>query len=186
MSKLVTASANTKQPDSFEASDEDSVSDLRRIARKWITVPPILALDFLVTFSRLEYALKVTTFRQGGSGEAKANWEAFSAQIAASFNPKRSVTLNEAFHYVTNNPPRYLHAADGVVSWKPLASRGKSDADTVLFLIKQVRHNLFHGGKFAHDDSASTNRDQQLIEMSLVLIGELVSLNREVETAFRA
>ena len=61
-----------------------------------------------------------------------------------------------------------------------------SETARVLHLIKQVRHNLFHGGKFVGDPDAGPDRDTQLLSASIVLMRELLSLLPDVHTAFQS
>lgn len=63
------------------------------------TADPKLVLRFIGVFSRLEYCLKVTRFRQQGDGEAKADWKAFIGAAEAGFDPAESPELAEAYGY---------------------------------------------------------------------------------------
>lgn len=64
-----------------------------------LTVTPELALEFLATFSRLEYALKVTRFRCSGEGEAKADWASFSAEIDTLLKPESDSSQRATANY---------------------------------------------------------------------------------------
>ena len=150
-----------------------------------LTVSPELALEFLAAFSRLEYALKVTKFRCTGEGEAKANWTAFSAEIDTLFRPNRHTGLLEAFNYLTDEPPTILAVQNGMLDWYDFnVPASSSPSDKAIRIIKQVRHNLFHGGKFAQDPKASKDRDTKLLTFALRVLNELQSLIPDVHSAY--
>jgi hypothetical protein len=149
------------------------------------TADPTLVLDFLRTFSRLEYSLKVTRFRQPGDGEARANWKGFVAEISPHFNPDSSPELASAYRYLTHNPPRTLEVKDDAVSWVAYVPKVGSSANEAVWIIKQVRNNLFHGGKFAIDPTASLQRDSELLRAGKVLLDYFVSIVPEVDRAFQ-
>jgi len=150
-----------------------------------LSVESNLAIEFLAMFSRLEYALKVTRFRMSGDGEAKADWAAFAADVAPMFDPKADASLSEAFTYLTNQPLRFLGVQSGALGWYEFKlPTNSSDADQVIRVIKQVRHNLFHGGKFAPDSHASKDRDTKLLTFGLIVLESMLILIEEVRLAY--
>lgn len=150
-----------------------------------LTVNPKLALEFLAVFSRFEFALKVTGFRHPGDGEAKADWIAFANKVANSFKPNRTPELGEAFTYITSQPLRRFAVENGTLDWFPFnLPHVASEAEKVVRLIRQIRNNLFHGGKYAPDAQSTPDRDSRLLQSSLVLLHELLSLNPVVHDAY--
>lgn len=144
-----------------------------------------LALEFLAVFSRFEFALKVTTFRQPGEGEAKANWIGFANEVAGTFNPNRTPELADAFAYVVGQPLRRFAVVNGALDWYPFNVPARiSDAERVVRVVGQIRNNLFHGGKFARDPQVNAERDTKLLAGSLVLLRELRQLAPQVEAAY--
>ena len=144
------------------------------IALTKLTVAPKLAIEFFAVFSRLEYALKVVpSFRRAGDGEAKADWAAFTRALNVSFDPNSNPRLMEAFSYLTIEPIKRLDVQQGTLDWLPFDPGGDTPLDKVIFVIKQIRHNLFHGGKFALDPKASRDRDTQLLKYALVVLQEI-------------
>jgi hypothetical protein len=148
-----------------------------------LRLDPILTLEFLGAFSRLEFALKVTSFRQPQNGEAKADWQKFSIELSAIFAPESSEEVKKAYDYLMTDPPHILTARDGRIFWAEAQARNTSKVDQIIWSIKQVRNNLFHGGKFAHDSSAEPTRDEMLLRASILLIKHFVSLAPEIEAA---
>jgi len=150
-----------------------------------LTVKPHLALEFLAVFSRFEFALKVTNFRQPGDGEARADWLGFANAIRNSFDPTRTPEVQEAFVYLTSQPLRRFAVENGTLDWFPVNMPPvASEAEWVIRLVRQIRNNLFHGGKFAPDPQSSPDRDTRLLRASLVLLRELLSLSPCVQEAY--
>lgn len=150
-----------------------------------LTVDPKLALEFLAVFSRFEFALKVTSYRQRRDGEAKADWITFAMAVNDSFHPNRTPELAAAFGYLTGQPLRRFAVENSTLGWFPFnPPPAASDAERVVRLIRQVWNNLFHGGKYAPDPQAGADRDFQLLQSSLVLLRELRRLIPAVEAAY--
>jgi len=150
-----------------------------------LTVTPELALEFLAVFSRLEYALKVTEFRKTGDGEAKADWSKFSLEVGVVFDPHKNEELSNAFAYITTEPLRFLGVKNGVLGWYDFSVPNNcSPIDKAILIIKQVRHNLFHGGKYAHDNKASADRDSKLLTSALLVLKEMKQVIPEVQMAY--
>ncbi len=164
-------------------------ADVRRLivdpALTHLTVHPQIALEFLAVFSRFEFALKVTNYRQPGEGEARVDWIEFANDLADSFDPNRTAQLAAAFAYLTGEPLRRFAVQNGALGWFQLnLPPGASDAETVVRLIRQVRNNLFHGGKYAPDPEGGPDRDRRLVESALVLLPELRRLVPAVDAAY--
>ena len=150
-----------------------------------LTVSREVALEFFAAFSRFEFALKVTNYLQPGDGEAKADWIRFANAVVNSFDPNRTPELGAAFAYLTGQPLRCLAVQNGALGWFPFnPPPGAPDAERAVRLIRQVRNNLFHGGKYAPDAQAAPDRDLRLLQSSLILLRELLRLAPAVHAAY--
>lgn len=150
-----------------------------------LTIDRDLALEFLAVFSRFEYALKVSNFRHPGNGEAKANWITFANTVANAFDLNRTGELRDAFDYLTHQPLRRFAVENNRLDWFPFnLPPTASEAERVIRLVRQVRNNLFHGGKFARDPQSSPDRDSRLVGASLVLLRELLTLSPQVQKEY--
>jgi hypothetical protein len=151
-----------------------------------LTIPSDLALRFFGAFSRFEYALKVTpAFRQPGNGEAKADWRAYATAVAPMFDLAGDPALKAACAYVTQANLRYYSVQAGQAEWRPYPlPAGITDAEKAVRLIKQIRNNLFHGGKYAHDPEGNPERDEKLVAASLVILENLLRLDEGVQAIF--
>ena len=63
-------------------------------------------LEFLIFYSRFEYALKRTRNVKTKNGDAEANFEKFVAKNADKFNPKRTKVIEEAVNYLLEFPAK--------------------------------------------------------------------------------
>lgn len=151
-----------------------------------LTVPPELALKFFAVFSRFEYALKVIPrFRRPGDGEAKADWLAFAAEVAPHFVPNKDPATSAAFTSLADANLRYFAVVDGEAKWRAFpVPEGISDAEKAIRLIRQVRNNLFHGGKYAPDPDSNPDRERRWVESSLAILGKLLTLSNEVQAVY--
>src|SRR5688572_30367174 len=106
---------------------------------------------FLATFSRWECALKHGGFaRVGRQDQVEPDWRAFAvahdADIAALTDP----AFTAARDALLANPPRREELNGTLVEWRanPRRPAEHAAADYLLRIVKDVRNNLFHGGKF--------------------------------------
>jgi len=148
------------------------------------------AWHFFVFFSRMEYALKRTCrFLLNGRGnEAKPNWDLFGSCHDVAFNANISPEVKEAITYFMNNPPRKQIVDDGVLSWsEPEEYRGNQPLlKWLLVMVRRVRNNLFHGGKYPSAFIADPSRDQALIRHAMTILQAALSLDEEVKRIFLA
>ncbi|HVS25783.1 MAG TPA: hypothetical protein VHE58_00475 [Burkholderiales bacterium] len=152
-----------------------------------LTVKPALALEFFAVFSRFEFALKVTQFRKNYNGETWADWKKFAEAIAKDFDTKapHDPEVRQAFDYLTTRRLGKLVVQDNGPMWQDVILRPNlSNADRALSLIKQVRNNFFHGGKYAPDSDAPPERDEQLLKNAIVLLRVCLSLETSVKEAY--
>jgi hypothetical protein len=144
-----------------------------------LTADRELVFEFLVVFSRFEYALKRTRHVNGDAKHIDANWGSFAKAINASLFQNPSAQLAEAIDYLSNNPPKKQNYVAGVPDWTDACS-GTVDANRLLCLTRAVRNNLFHGGKYPMGPVYDTARDKQLLRHCLVLLNECLKLDQDV------
>lgn len=151
---------------------------------------PKLACEFLHVFSRFEYALKRTSFlKKGARGGAEADWDKFSAELHKEIKPTEieSEEFQEAVEYFFNHPPKKQIVSEvDDLEWRDeVIQESQRNFVKILALVRRVRNNLFHGGKFHGEYIYGSERDEHLIKFSLVILMECLRLNTEVETEFR-
>lgn len=149
-----------------------------------------LSCEFLYVFSRFEYALKRTTFLKKGAGSrAEADWDKFSATLdkEIKLSDIESDEFRKATEYFFNHPPKkQIVSEEGGLEWKDeIIPENQRNFGKLLMLVRRVRNNLFHGGKFRGEYIYGSERDEELIKSSLVILMERLRFNAEVEREFR-
>lgn len=146
-----------------------------------------LAWEFFVFFSRFEYALKRDRrFLQPGTGDAQPNWDRFASDHNHNFNPATSQALQDAVAFYLAHPPRKQLRNHGEMSWsEPQTWDGREpQLIWLLRVVRTVRNNLFHGGKFPLLPVHEVSRDRNLIMHGLVILDGALSLDRVVQHNF--
>ncbi len=138
-----------------------------------------LVFKFFTVFSLFEYALKNTKYRQFRNGKVEANWELFVDDIP-NFTIAPMSELDNAVNYLINRPPKkQILDANSHLTFEEQVNRpiGLSDLVWLSILIRRVRNNLFHGGKFRYERP----RDTELISHSLIILESWSQCNNDVK-----
>jgi len=141
-------------------------------------------LDFIATFSRLEYALKASGEFLRNTKDAEADWIAFASNIESKVNNSTNCPLKKSIDYILNNPPKKQINENGVIKWKRVDPNQRNKTKNLIMYICRIRNNLFHGGKFAHGDLEEFDRDFSLVKSALLILKEIVNFNEKVRSAF--
>jgi len=143
-----------------------------------------LACEFLGVFARYEFALKVTGFAEGDARDVRPAWGCYAKTIAAPFSQLSDPELSVAVDYLLNHPPKKQVLVSGALQWRDAPPEpSRSRLEQVLVMVRRVRNNLFHGGKFL-DPQATPGRDQLLVNYSLVVLRACLPLDPKVEAAY--
>jgi hypothetical protein len=150
-----------------------------------LNVPPELACEFLGVFARSEFALKAAGFANGDEDKAEANWDTFAKAIANGFDPSQSKALNAAVDYLLKYPPKKQVLINKKLAFVDEPSdKNQSQVQQLLFLVRRVRNNLFHGGKFLPGPPTDPERDTLLIQHSLTVLHACLPLHGDVYIAY--
>ena len=143
-------------------------------------------IRFFMYFARAEYALKRTGYLRGNEEKAEADWNRFASSVEHKFNPDISQELSSAVEYLQNHPPKKQTVKNGKLDWAEARPDDRSLIHHLLTLVRIVRNNLFHGGKFPLPiaELPELSRDKILLESSLIVLGEAIRLNTRVEKFF--
>lgn len=145
-----------------------------------------LAWAFFVFFSRMEYALKRSGYLSG-TADAQPNWDRFSSDHNLKFKPDGSEQLQTAVNYFLEQPPRKQVQENGEIHWKPQKyDRREPLLIWLLRMVRSVRNNLFHGGKFPLISIMEPSRDREVLLNSLVILQSSLTLDAEVQRQFFA
>ncbi|MBU2922226.1 hypothetical protein KO504_12805 [Winogradskyella psychrotolerans] len=145
-----------------------------------------ILIDFFVTFSRFECALKSTIeFASVNNQKVSPNWDLFIISIRDIFNSEKTQDLNEATNFILNFSPRVQTLNNNNLEWiEREFSPNTSDINKLNLHIRDVRNNLFHGGKFNGNYQQDVSRNYRLIKSSLIILNEWLELNEDVQTNF--
>lgn len=140
-----------------------------------------LVFKFFTIFSLFEYALKQTNFRTiGRSGEAQPDWEGFANNINPQFDIQATPDLVAAVNYMLSRPVmKQTLRNNALVFIRRHRPNNMNDAVWLSVLIRGVRNNLFHGGKFRYDRP----RDPELIQHSMTILEVWSQYNNDVRIA---
>jgi hypothetical protein len=147
-------------------------------------MPANLACEFLAVFSRMEYALKVSGYAIGTS-KVDAWWDKFANDVEAGFNAVKGEDFLNAVGYISAAPPRKQILKDNVLTFTDQAiDKKQGTAQQVLLMVRTVRNNLFHGGKFLPDGEQEIGRNERLVASSLIVLKRCVTLNDKVHQSY--
>ncbi len=136
------------------------------------------AIELFRLFARIEYALKDTGFHKG-EGEAKANWWKFatSPEIEKMIANTSIEELTEAIQYIKDYPPqKQMINKDNKIEWAKVKPGTSSESDFILILVRRIRNNLFHGGKF-NGCWFNPDRSEKLLDAALLILNHCLKVS---------
>lgn len=146
-----------------------------------------VVLKFFANFSRFEYALKRAGFVTSGEyHSAKPNWREFAEKVSVGLGDIKEGEFNSAKSYLLQHPPRRQVFRDNSIRWEAnCKSNTESEGQYLLRLVRDVRNNLFHGGKYDREsvDDGSL-RNSELLNASLIILDQCLQLNRTLAFYF--
>jgi hypothetical protein len=148
-----------------------------------------LVLRFFLEFSRFEYCLKRGGFLKKGREEAVPDWEAFAKSLQGKLTDSPSDDFRQGYFVLTARPPKkQIVSLSGGLGWRE-STRGVKEAEEafLLRLVRTVRNNLFHGGKFPYPDGPVQDpaRDRELVWAALIVLRECRRLNPRIDSLFQ-
>lgn len=141
-----------------------------------------LVFEFFWRFSAFECALKREGFLTSDQwGNARPDWKNFGVQMEGQFRDLANDDdmLQAARKLIKLAPRRQVVRDDGELGWKSLERRaGESEEEFVILLVKTVRNNLFHGGKYPDGRIDEISRNEAILRASLVVLEGFYDLHR--------
>lgn len=134
-------------------------------------MPPELACQFMAAFSRMEYALKSTNYANGNENKVDPAWDRFANEIDYAFRKIEDQEIVSARTYLLKSPPR-KQALDGkkLVFVTQAIDNNQSQTQQLLLMVRIVRNNLFHGGKYLPEGELEAGRNHLLVRHSLNIL----------------
>jgi len=112
-----------------------------------IDFDPSLGFKFFLSFARFEYALKEAGFLKN-KDYASPNWLAY-AESVEEYMVERNEIINESLEYFINNPTKIQKNSNGSVEYVETPyDNNYTPFVWAIMMIKRVRNNFFHGGKY--------------------------------------
>jgi hypothetical protein len=146
----------------------------------------ILINEFFIAFARFECALKATGFVRGNIEKVSANWDGFTSSISREFDNRiRTKQIQTAIDYLNENPPRIQNYIAGSLAWRDRVFPENDPLINRLSLsIRDVRNNLFHGGKFNGNYQEDFSRNYILLNSTITVLNYWLELNDTVRRNF--
>ncbi|SDU16172.1 hypothetical protein [Halopseudomonas salegens] len=150
-----------------------------------LNIPVELATEFLAVFSRMEYALKSTEFADGGPARVDPAWDRFANHIHERFTQLEDEHLAEAAKFLLEQRPRKQVLRDGRLQFvEQELEQGQRSTQQLLKMVRTVRNNLFHGGKYSPDGEVELGRNEHLIAASLEILKQCRRLHEGVLNSY--
>ena len=150
-----------------------------------LEMPPELAMEFMATFSRAEHALKSTAYAQGNEKGVVAAWDNFANEIHKECSHITDASIIEAANFLLESPPRKQVLRDGKVEFnEQTIDQDQKRTQQLFLMIRTVRNNLFHGGKYLPHGENEVGRNEKLVRSALAALKAGISLNDEVRVSF--
>jgi hypothetical protein len=146
-----------------------------------------LICTFFVLFSRFEYALKRLGYisPKPMGKRIELDWVRFSEDTEAKFTANTWESIKESVKYLETHQPMKQVFHEGELRFVGISRlNGENRLDWLLRLIRTVRNNLFHGGKFPDGPKYDVARDQKLLESSLDILGACLECNDDLDNVF--
>ncbi len=148
-------------------------------------MPADLTIEFMVTFSRMEHALKSTGYAIGNEDKVEPAWDRFANEIDQQFNQLEDKELIEAKNLLLNSPPRKQVLKEDQVKFKDqTVDQHQRTTQQIIRFVRTVRNNLFHGGKFLPAGEEEAGRNEVLVGASLKVIRACIELNGRVKQSY--
>ena len=150
------------------------------------------AEDWLLVFSRFEYALKASGYFKRHQPvpptwpKAEPDWDRFAVSLRASFNANATDDIRRACEYLFDSPPNQQIILNDAVAWgTPVRPNDETDIEFLLRMVRCVRNNLFHGGKHNIGVHEDVQRTERLLRSSLTILAACLDLAPAQNTAYR-
>lgn len=171
----------------MQATDGKNYMNRTIIPSRWIRSvykETGLVADFFGLFARLEYALKATPrYLAGDDNKATANWDRFADDLKGKLS-KADSEFESAASRLLSQPPQKQVVKNRRLTWAEVGRNGAAKEKFLLQLIRVVRNNLFHGGKFPEGSFTDPARDRALIQDCIVILEAALHQVAEVEERF--
>ncbi len=139
-----------------------------------------LLIEFFLTFARFEFALKAAGFVRGGLQGARPDWDSFGRSLDL-HTARLDRNCAAAVEYFSLHPPWRQVVTANRLAWDSAVRFAPVERmEQVLELVRRVRNNLFHGGKFSDGVHNDPGRNELLLRHSLAVLHRCLELSPSV------
>ena len=137
-----------------------------------------LLFDFFWKFSVFECALKRGGFlKSGNSDAAEPDWNKFGEAIRGRFSEISTDDFAEAVLALKELSPHKQVVISGQLNWRKICPKtDKCEEEFVLQLLRVVRNNLFHGGKYPDGPVKEVAHDKKILRAALSVLEGCIKL----------
>lgn len=150
-----------------------------------------LLLEFFLVFSRFEYTLKATRFfkrnpsRPPRYPKAEPDWDRFAVSLRQSFDRGATPELQAACDFLFDHPPNQQIILNETVAWEtPVRPNNETEIEFLLRMVRTIRNNLFHGGKFNIEIHEDVQRTEHLLRSAILVLKSCLELSPEQNIAY--
>lgn len=135
-----------------------------------------LVYAFFLQFSRLEFALKESGYVKADFRDsAGPDWKRFIEQYSYAY------VLDKVENELMADPPLRQVYRNEQISWVDFEFPDAStQLNNLVFALKTMRNNLFHGGKFGHKSWDDPDRVKFVLSKGLHTIDKLSKLDGDL------
>ena len=115
----------------------------------------------------------------------KADWGRFGKQIDEKFRGNPNEKIADAIEYLLKHPPRKQILSEKVVEFQDCPpTENFRQAVQVLLMVRRVRNNLFHGGKYLPDGETEAGRNKRLVACSMQVLEYCLDMDPQVRVSY--
>ena len=149
-----------------------------------------LVFEFFWKFSVFECALKRFGFykrdpKKRSEYNAEPDWNRFGAEAAKTFDGVEDSGFQAAVARLVKLQPKKQIIKNGKLAWKPVERKNQgngSDLEYAITLLKTVRNNLFHGGKFPDGPPQEIARDRGVLRAALAVLDKCYERHPDIRS----
>ncbi len=159
---------------------------IEKVDKELIAEGKTLMVNFFISFSRFECALKTSIeFANGNDRRVEANWDKFVGSISQNFNVNKNGELKAAVEYILKNPPKIQALNTNQLIWNDrVFAQPTADIKKLCQHIRDIRNNLFHGGKFNGNYEPDVSRNYILIKSAIIILNDWLTLSEPTKINF--
>ena len=123
----------------------------------------------------------------GKNNRAEPDWDEYASSLDGRFDNVDDKNFRAAVKLLRDKPPQTQIVDGKDLSWEETpVKKGEIHEEYVLRLVRLVRNNLFHGGKYPYPTGPIEEpaRNEYLLEAVITILNHCLTLNDVVREAY--